>query len=292
MNVRTALSAATLSLKDAGIDTARLDAELLLAQIFGIARFDLVLQGDTDITDDQANAFEALLARRRTHEPMAHILGSREFWSLDFAVNQHTLVPRPDSETLVEAVIKSVQDADPMAPFRILDLGTGSGCLLLAILSELKGGHGLGVDISNDALLVAQRNAQALGMAERAEFQPFDYMQASGLDGFGDFDIIISNPPYIESADIATLDEEVRDFDPHGALDGGTDGLDHYRRLADITRNWLRPNGRLFLEVGAGQAGPVSKILAQNDWDDVAIYKDLAGVERALGARYFGRNDG
>jgi release factor glutamine methyltransferase len=209
---------------------------------------------------------------------MAHILGRREFWSLDFAVTSDTLTPRPDSETLVAAVLDIVAGRD--RPLGILDLGTGTGCLLLALLHELPNATGVGVDRSAAALAVALGNAQALGLAPRVQFHEGDW--GEGLTGR--FDVVISNPPYIVSADVPNLSPEVR-HEPRLALDGGADGLDAYRALAPHVGRLLEPAGVAVLEIGEGQAPAVEEILRTAGLKPVDRRRDLAGIERCIVAR-------
>jgi release factor glutamine methyltransferase len=224
----------------------------------------------------EAVTFEALVARRAAREPLALILGRREFWSLEFAVSSATLIPRPDSETLIEAALAAFADRAP--PRRVLDLGTGTGCLLLAALSEFRGAIGVGVDRSAAAAALAARNAASLGMADRATFVCGDW--ASALDGR--FDLVVCNPPYIPSSDLRDLMPEVARYEPHSALDGGADGLAAYRRLLPELHRLLTPNGFAALELGAGQGETVAG-LARDAGFSATMRKDLSGIVRVLG---------
>jgi release factor glutamine methyltransferase len=226
-------------------------------------------------------AIDALAQRRLAREPVARILGRKEFWSLPLDVSAAVLVPRPETETLVEAALDFVvRGGLRMEPLRILDVGTGSGALMLALLHELEQAHGTATDISAAALSVARANAKRLNLASRCTF-----VECNIADGVsGPFDLIVSNPPYIVQAEIATLDPEVRDYDPKLALDGGGDGLDAYRAIARNARRLLAPGGRLIVELGAGQGPAVSALFADVGLKVTGVRDDLAGVPRALSA--------
>ncbi|MBX3455733.1 peptide chain release factor N(5)-glutamine methyltransferase [Ferrovibrio sp.] len=281
-DVAAALRDAAGRLKAAGCDTPRLDAVLLLAQALGITPDRVRLSPDMKLDADAAARFAAMLVRRAAREPVSHILGRREFWGLDFKVSPAVLDPRPDSETLVQAVLDAVPDRK--AALRLVDFGTGSGCLLLALLHELPKATGLGVDASEAALDVARDNAARLGLAERANFMLGDW--GAGLAG--PFDILISNPPYIETAAIAGLADDVRKHEPLSALDGGADGLDCYRRLIPDMARLVAGNAILALEVGQGQADAVAGLLASLGGVNpagIARIHDLGGVARVVQAR-------
>lgn len=222
-----------------------------------------------------AATIEALVARRAAHEPIALILGKREFWSLDFAVSPATLIPRPDSETLIAAALASFADRDP--PHCVLDLGTGTGCLLLAVLSEFRAAFGVGVDLSFPAVALAKRNAAMLDMSTRADFLSGDW--ASALDGR--FDLILSNPPYIPTSQLGRLMPEVAHFEPWSALDGGLDGYSAYRHLIPDLARLLAPNGVAVLELGAGQAPMVARLALDAGFAS-RLHHDLSGIARAL----------
>jgi len=219
--------------------------------------------------------FDAAVARRAAREPMSHILGVREFWSLEFAVTPAVLDPRPDSETVVEAVLEALPDR--ARPYRILDLGTGTGCLLLALLSELPNATGVGTDASPQALGVALGNAHRLGLSARAQFAERDWTE--GVEGR--YDVIVSNPPYIPTAEIDRLEPEVVRFEPRAALDGGADGLKAYRAIIPALGRHLADGGIAALEIGADQGVKVSEI-ARSAGFETAIRRDLAGRERCL----------
>lgn len=279
MTVSEILRAATAKLAEAGIDSARLDARLLLGEVLGRDAGWLFNHGNETLDEPSQSAFEALIERRRERQPVSLILGRREFWSLDFTVTSDTLAPRPDSETLIEAVLAELPDRT--RPWSVIDLGTGTGCLLLALLSELPEAGGIAVDIDPATLAVAKGNAERLGLADRIGFVNSDWFEK--IDGR--FDVILSNPPYIRSDDIAALDPEVARFEPRGALDGGADGLDAYRHLASNAEKHLTENGLIAFEVGAGQAADVAALLAKAGYARLSIHRDLAGIERCLLAR-------
>jgi release factor glutamine methyltransferase len=256
----------------AGIDSPRLDARLLLAHALGTTP-DAVLRDRTAQIDPVV--LEPLLARRQAREPLALILGRREFWSLDFSVSPATLIPRPESETLIEATLVEFTDRPP--PRRILDLGTGTGCLLLAALAEFPGAFGIGIDRSPPATTLAAHNAAMLNLADRAAFLCGDW--AAALDG--QFDLILCNPPYIPSADLSALMPEVACYEPRAALDGGCDGFSAYRALVPNLPRLLAPDGIAVLELGAGQAETADE-LARDAGFVPALRRDLSGIARAL----------
>jgi release factor glutamine methyltransferase len=266
--IRAALAAAAQRLADMS-DTPRLDAELLMAHALGVPRDDLLLRR---LDDPVPEAFEALVARRLACEPIAYITGSRAFWTIDLAVGPGALVPRPDSETLIEAAIAYFE---ARAPATILDLGTGPGTLLLAALDHWRDARGLGIDRSEQALDYARANAMRLGMAGRADFRAGDW--GEGMDRT--FDLILANPPYIGTGE--NLPEDVRRYEPASALFAGPDGLDDYRRIIPDLPRLLAPGGAAILEIGWTQAEAVSAIARNFDFDPIA-YRDLGGRPRAI----------
>lgn len=271
----SALARARTALTDAGIGSAALDARLLVAAAAGTAVETIIAFPERPLSAEASGHLQAWLARRLAREPMAYILGRREFWSLDFRVTPATLTPRPDSETLVAAVLERI--ADRQAKLRLLDFGTGTGCLLLALLSELPAASGTGIDRSEAALAVAQLNAAALGLAERVTLRHGDW--GAGLTG--PFDVIVSNPPYIATADLASLPPEVR-HEPRAALDGGPDGLAAYRRLVPDTVRLLARGGIAAFEVGEGQAAAVEALGVAAGLAAAGRAADLAGIERCI----------
>ncbi len=258
----------------AGIENARAEARLLLAHALGITR-DETLSAPA-ATPEQAASFEGFITRRAAREPFAYITGHKEFWSLDFAVGPGVLVPRPETETLIEQALAFY----PGRPhgLAIADLGTGSGCILVAAMREFPASLGLGLDSSRDAMRWARINGLAYNMAARAE------MRLDGWDAVPEdaFDIVFSNPPYIRTADIAGLEPEVSRFEPHAALDGGPDGLDAYRALAPLLPRVLKPGGRAFLEIGAGQGADMELLFPPHGLEIRAIAPDLGGIPRCL----------
>lgn len=278
--VGEAVAALAARLAKAGIDNARLDARLLAAAVLGGEPMSVFSHPERSLTPEQVASLEALAGRRAAREPMSHILGLREFWGMPFRVSADTLTPRPDSETLIEAALKRL-DGRRTEPLRLLDLGTGTGCLLLALLSELPAATGLGVDASPEALAVARGNALNLGLADRASFVQGNWGQ--GLAG--PFDLALSNPPYIPTADIAGLMPEVRDHEPRLALDGGADGFESLRRLLPDLHRLLAPGGAAFLEIGHGQAEETAALAIESGMQLIEIKDDLAGIPRCLAIR-------
>ncbi|QQS11560.1 MAG: peptide chain release factor N(5)-glutamine methyltransferase [Rhodospirillales bacterium] len=263
-------------LEEAGVGDGRLEARLLLGDAAGWTTERIVADSETPLDPGIVARVERLAQRRVEREPMSHILGRREFWSLTFKVSPDVLTPRPDSEALVEAVLKALPDRG--ARLRVLDLGVGSGCLLLSLLHELPNATGVGIDRSERALAVARDNAAALGLADRATMTPGDWGE-----GIADvFDVVVSNPPYIRSDDIELLDPEVCDHEPWLALDGGPDGLDCYRRLAGQLGYLVRPGGWVALEVGKDQWEAVTRLVRHAGFRVEAPIRDLGGVDRVV----------
>jgi release factor glutamine methyltransferase len=268
----TALRRAGAALALAGIDDAPLEARLLMGHALGTSpRAMLNLEAVIDPT-----LFDTLLARRLAHEPLALITGRQGFWTLDLAVSPATLIPRADSETLIEAALAAFPDRDAVRA--VLDLGTGTGCLLLAALSEFSAAWGLGIDVSPAAAALAASNAAECGLAQRATFLAADWDAALQ----GTFDLVLANPPYIAHAAIAGLMPEVAQFEPMSALDGGVDGLDAYRRLLPGLPRLLRPGGLAVLELGHDQADAVTTLAIAAGFSRPALRTDLGGHARVL----------
>jgi len=277
-DVRRAL---TEEFRAAGIESPELDARILVGHALSLDHAALAAAGARLLEGGEQNTIAEFARRRLTREPVARIVGSKEFWSLKLAVNSSTLVPRPETETVVEAALAAIDADGPRTrTLRIADLGTGSGALLLALLAELPNAFGVGTDISFGTLLVAQDNAQGLKFG-RATFVACDLAAAFG----GRFDLIVSNPPYIASCAIATLAPEVRDFDPHAALDGGPDGLDFYRLIAATAPPLLKAGGALVVELGIGQAPAVAALLSGTRLLPSPPRYDLQGLPRAITAK-------
>lgn len=268
---------AVAALRAAGVESAALDARVLLAHALGVDGSDLIVLSDKPLPDQARKSFKALVERRIDGEPVARMLGVKEFWSREFRLSPATLVPRPETETLVEAALDAKPDR--RAPLRILDLGTGSGILLAALLFEYLNAAGIGVERDPEAAATAKSNLAALGVGWRAHVICSDW--ACAIDKR--FDLIVSNPPYIPSGDIAELSREVREHDPRRALDGGADGLDSYRAILGDLPRLLAPGGLAILELGAGQEPAVAKIArhAQMIVNGPARC-DLSGHPRAL----------
>jgi release factor glutamine methyltransferase len=266
-------------LRDHGVESADLDARLLVGHALGLDHTALAAAAGRKLVPTEVGAIDRLAARRLGGEPVARILGRKEFWGLPLAVSPATLVPRPDSETLVEAALACIDAAGGrMRALRLADLGTGSGALLLALLSELRQARGVGTDLCPAALAVARQNADALGLAARASFVACDF----GAALQGSFDLVVCNPPYVQTGEIATLAAEVREHDPRLALDGGADGLDGYRAIADDARRLLARSGRLVVELGAGQAAAVTDVFTRAGLGVDPPLRDVADIARAL----------
>ncbi|MHC2466272.1 release factor glutamine methyltransferase [Bradyrhizobium embrapense] len=270
-------------LQAVGNDSAELDARLLVGAALGLDLTGMVKAAKRTLTHDETDRLENLARRRLAGEPVARILGIKEFWGLPLHLSAATLVPRPDTETVVERALELLRaDGAADRALRIADLGTGSGAILLALLSELPNAHGFATDISAAALRTASRNAAELGLGDRATWIACDY--GSALTGA--FDLIVSNPPYIPSADIAGLDIEVRAYDPRAALDGGADGLDAYRALVSQSAGLLTSGGFLVVEVGLDQSCDVEALMTAFGLSPTGPPKaDLGGVPRAVSAR-------
>ncbi len=261
-------------LRYAGIEEASLDARLLLEEVCGTDRNTLLVHGDKEVTEEQRECYVNYITQRCWHIPLQHILGYQEFMGLRFAVSPAVLIPRQDTETLVEEVMRFLHDG-----MHILDMCTGSGCILLSLLKYSNDCVGVGCDLSADALKVAVENAAALGIeAEFLQSNLFEEIK-------GRFEVIVSNPPYIKSGAIKELMEEVREHDPMMALDGGEDGLFFYRKIVASAGDYLYPGGMLFFEIGCDQADEVSGLMQDAGYKDITVCKDLAGLNRVVYGR-------
>lgn len=263
----------------AGVEGPRRDARVLVGAVLGVDLAAMLAHPERPVTEAGRVAVEAAVARRAAREPVSRILGVREFWGLEFRLAAETLDPRPDSETVVAALLERLTEVERP---RILDLGTGTGCLLLAVLAERADASGVGVDAAAGAVAQAAENARALGLAARAEFVLRDWCAAGWRTGLGRFDAVIANPPYIPEADVAGLEPEVRVYDPLTALAGGADGLDPYRLLIPQLAELLVPGGVAAFEVGIGQAEEVSALFATAGFGAGGVKADLGGVARAV----------
>jgi release factor glutamine methyltransferase len=265
-------------LETAGVETPVFDARLLLEAGAAVSRLDIVTDPRRLVTDEQVAAVDALVKRREAREPVGHIIGRRHFWTLDLFVSPAVLIPRPETELLVETALQNIA---PDAPARVLDLGVGSGAILLAVLAERQSATGVGVDISDGALAVAQANANAVGVIDRLELKHGDWDVV--LDGL--FDLVLSNPPYIPTNDIDMLAPEVARFEPRLALDGGADGLGAYRAITARLSDLLRPGGVFAFEVGMGQAEAVIALAEAAGLSTEPARRDLAGIPRVVWGR-------
>ena len=268
--------------RQAGVENPRRDARLLLAHALGTSVEALIAEPDERLSPTEVCKIEALSRRREGREPLSRIIGEREFWSLSFAVTPSVLDPRPESETLIELVLSKLAGRGDAT--EILDLGTGSGCLLLALLNDLPNARGLGLDISAGAVEAARRNAASLGLSGRARFEKGDWNR----NVEGRWQIVVCNPPYIETSAIGTLEPEVREFDPVLALDGGEDGLEAYRAAVPAAVQALAPGGWAAFEVGLGQAPEVVSMFETEGLTEITVAADLARTPRALVGRRSG----
>ncbi len=276
MSIRGVIGDAADRLQEAGISSAPLDARLLMQQALGYDHATLIRHSDNSLAQDQQERFEQLLARRMRREPLSHITGYREFWKHRFLVSPEVLDPRPDSETLIEAVLRYLPDKGKT--FTMLDLGVGSGCLLLSLLGEYPNARGVGVDISEAALAVARQNAEQLALEARCDFLQDNW----GKTLHPAFDMIISNPPYIADVDMEHLEPEVGRYEPRLALSGGQDGLAAYRAIALQLKRLLRKRGLAVVELGAGQHDAVARIMCEAGLERKESAEDISGIDRAL----------
>lgn len=274
---REAMSILIESFRVAGVDDPATDARLLLCAAAEIDHAALIRDPDTELEEDARVRLSAFANRRVAREPVTRILGSRGFWSLDIEVGAGVLDPRPDSETVIDAALRAFADRQA-EPLRIADLGSGSGALICALLDVFGRATGVAVDLSSQARRLTERNLRACGILSRARVIEGDWAILKGEA----FDLVVSNPPYIRSGDIASLDAEVRDYDPRLALDGGADGLDAYRSLADLLPGLLSTHGRAIVEMGAGQVAGIADVMRAGGLEIEAVQSDLSGIERAM----------
>lgn len=285
-----------------GVDSPRLQAELLLAHVLTLPRMKLYLNFERKLTDAEANTMRELVKRRGAREPLQHIVGTTSFCGLEIAVNRHVLIPRPETELLAELGWKFLAERIASRSSRreeaqaeegsqslltsaatAMDFGTGSGCLAIALAAKCRAAHVVALDVSADALTTAKQNSANNGVQDRVEFVQSDGFAAVPAESR--FDLILSNPPYIPTAEIETLQPEVREFDPRGALDGGADGLDFYRKLAAEAAPFLNPDGRIMVEFGDAQAEEIKRIFAAQMWIVEAVRADYSQRQRILIAR-------
>lgn len=262
--------------REAGLDTPDLDARFLLQDLLGISNSER-LSGPIELNEEQLSLADIAIARRLSGEPVSRILGYREFWGRKFLLSPSTLDPRPDTETLIEAVLES-----PWKAPHILDLGTGTGCILLTLLHEIRDSTGVGIDLSAEACATAQRNAEYHDLSSRVAIQNADWIES--LEGT--YDLIVSNPPYIPSDVIPTLSVEVQNHDPILALDGGEDGLNPYKFLLSALKKFLVPGGFIFFEIGQGQLPDIARLVKNSDATLIQSWTDLGGVPRIVKISY------
>lgn len=277
LNLQQVLAEAFMRLKQAGIQSALLDARLLLSHATHISLEAMIRDPARQLSPQEQEYYSSLVERRLSREPLAYITGMKEFWSMPFRVNRHVLIPRPETETLVSEAIRFA--ADRTQPYRILDLGTGTGCLLLSLLSELPNATGVGIDCSEEALKVAESNAHRHGFSRRAQFVQSNWAAELVRETF---DIVLSNPPYIPEDEIHLLQPEIAMFEPRMALSGGPEGLNAYHALACQIGDLLKPKGSAFIEVGIGQGGVVAELFERSAMQIRHSAPDLAGVERCI----------
>ncbi len=264
-----------------GFASPRLEADLLVCHALRLKRVDLYTKFDQPLTSEELSTVRALVERRRKHEPIAYITGKREFYGRNFHVTSAVLIPRPETELVVEIVLETIAPAQPDVTYRALDIGAGSGAIAITLASERKDFSVTAVDISQEALAIATENAANLLVNDRVEFVHGAFYQPVGAQRYS---VIVSNPPYIPSGEIATLMEDVRDHEPHLALDGGTDGMDLLRVILQDGINHIEPGGLIVLEFAVGQGKALAEIAANAGWTKISIRKDLTGRERVLAA--------
>jgi len=278
MIISELLNSGSKILKNNKIKSHQLDSELVLSNLLKKKRENLLINLNQEVSKSIVDKFNKLIFRRSTREPLVYIFKNKEFWSKDFFVNRNTLIPRPETELLCENVVKILKNKN----LYILDIGTGTGCILLSILSEIKGGTGIGIDISRKAIEVAKKNSNKLGLNKRAKFFTKSLDDIYGYK----FDLIVSNPPYIKTADIKNLSEDVRKFEPKIALDGGKEGLDVIKKVIYKSKTILKKLGLLALEIGYGQHYKVSQILKEQGFREKLLVQDYRNNIRCILARF------
>ena len=278
MNILELLNSGSKILKSKGIQTHQLDSEIMLSCLLKKKREQIIINSDKKVSSSTIDDFNKLIIKRSTKEPLAYILKKKEFWSKIFFVNRNTLIPRPETELLCDIVIKKTKSKTPY----ILDIGTGTGCILLSVLHEIKKAKGIGIDISKKAIEVAKKNSNNFGLNKRVKFF------TRSLDNIYNykFYLIVSNPPYIKTSDIKNLSDDVRKFEPKIALDGGKDGLDVIKKIIYKSKTILKKLGLLGLEIGYGQHYKVSQILKEQGFKEEMIVKDYRNNIRCILARF------
>ena len=275
MNIQLAVIEGTNTLKNSHIQTAKLDTEILMANVLGSSREDIILNDHKDLNDNNLRHFKRLIIERANRKPIAYLLNKKFFWDHEFYVNQNTLIPRPDTEVIIDIILKLTKNKNSM---NILDVGVGSGCILLTILKEKKNFYGTGIDISKKSLDISKINTKNLGMSDRVKFFKSD------IDKFtqGKYDLIVSNPPYIKSRDLKYLEREIINFEPKLALDGGLDGLSEIRKVIKKSSDLIKKNGKLILEIGFDQKNKVIKLLNKKGFYINSTIKDFARNDRCI----------
>lgn len=283
--IRSALAKGAAILRAAGIDTAWLDAEILLGESLRTERAQLYLERDSQLSSEALERYLRLLRRRSRHEPIAYMRGRKEFWSLEFWVTPDVLIPRPETERLVEVALECARQLPGKRPLRILDVGTGSGVIAVCLAEELREAEVWAVELSARALAVAMGNAQRHGLAEKIRFLQGNMFEAFAVRSLS-FDLIVSNPPYVQTGELKELMPDVRDWEPVMALDGGVDGMDYYRHIAAYAGDYLAQGGWLVVEIGGDLAPEVARIFAAvGRYAPVSVFQDYAGKDRVVAAR-------
>ena len=278
LTVLEALNSASNYLQNKGIKSSRLNAELLLSHVLNCKRLELYLSFDRPLQKSEIDSYRELLKRRSTFEPLQYIIGKVEFYGLEFEVNQSVLIPRPETELLVEAVIESVAKDENI---NILDIGSGSGNISIALAKNIPSCTVVGIDISEEAIETSTRNAKLNGVESQLMFVKKNILNGIEINE-NSFDVVVSNPPYVSVADFVNLDPELRLYEPQIALTDESDGLSFYRNISVLSRSLLKNNGKLFFEIGVGQSDAVKKILIDSDYKNIVIIKDYSDIERVI----------
>jgi len=275
MNIFEATKIGNNILKKKGIKSYKLDSEILMAQVLHNSRMDIILNSDTSLSDKETTLYNSLIEQRLKKKPIAYLTGRKEFWKYEFDVNKDVLIPRPDTEIIIEQAVKLTKKKSRL---KILDIGVGSGCILLSILKERKGFYGTGIDICKKTLNICKTNVKKLELFDRIK------LFKSDIDNFkyGKYDLIVSNPPYIKKFDLKYLEKDVYDYEPKSALDGGLDGLSTIKKVIYNSSNLIKRNGILILEIAFDQNDKVKKILRRNGYYIKNVVKDLAGNNRCI----------
>ena len=275
MNIQSAIKEGTIILKNSYIKTAKLDSEILLAKVLGSKREDIILNIQKNLDDDHLDHFKKLIKERANRKPIAYLLNKKFFWNYEFYINENALIPRPDTEVIINEILRLAKYKNKI---NILDIGVGSGCILLTILKERKNFYGTGIDISKKSLDISKINAKNLNVENRVKFYKSD------IDKFnkGKYDLVVSNPPYIKSCDLKYLEKDVINFEPKLALDGGSDGLLQIRKVINKTSELIKKNGKFYLEIGFDQKNKAIRLLNKKGFFINSTLKDLAKNDRCI----------